>query len=52
MAPNLVSHPSTQILAVADTHLLRSVSRTTDLDHIAPHAPALHVIRINCLAPA
>jgi hypothetical protein len=60
-APNLFSHPSTQIpavrprqpLAVADMRLLRSVSRTTDLDHIAPSPMLLrHVIRINCLAPA
>jgi hypothetical protein len=31
--------------------LLRSVSRTTDLDHVAPHASA-PCIRINHLAPS
>jgi hypothetical protein len=49
--PKIPAAPPRQPLAVANTRLLHSVSRTTDLDHAAPHASA-PCIRIDHLAPS
>ena len=40
--PRIPAAPPRQPLAVANMRLLRLVSRTTDLDHVAPHASAMH----------